>query len=616
MTCFNNSFSLATMKALIFILFFLFSAFSGIAQSASEDVLAFQYYQSGEFEKALSIYQKLFNQGRNQPQYYDAYFNTLIKLKKYDEAEKLAKKMAGLNKGHYSYQVDLGRIFRERGQQEKATDLYNNLIKNLPKDEMTIRDLSITFYRSDAYDFSIKTLLSGRKILNDETAFSFDLLALYRYQKNKEMLVQEYLTLLGKDANIQLVNQAKSTFSTVFESLDDYDILRTALLRKLQKDPQNVAYSELLAWQYIQQNEFDMALKQMIALDKRLKEDGDRVYDLISILLKHKAYEPAISGLEYLLTKGPSNPHYIPARMQTLYTKNQQLTAGKFSKTELMQLENDYLDLLQEFGRTKNTLFAIRQLASLQASYLNNPKAAESLLEEALKIPGLSPSIMGQTKLELGDIYILTGEVWEAALLYGQVEKQFANEPIGQEAKFKNAKLSYYQGDFIWAKAQLDVLKSSTSQLIANDALNLSLLIAENTESEVDTNALRVYARADFLIFISQYNKALKTLDSINILYPQNSLEDDILMSKARIFQKQDLIDQSIEQLNLIVTNHGTDLWADDALFMLAEIYDTSLNNKAKASEYYQKIIIDFPGSLYVTEARKRFRLLRGDNPS
>ncbi|MBC8053346.1 MAG: tetratricopeptide repeat protein [Sphingobacteriaceae bacterium] len=602
------------MKRYFVALILSFVSVLGNAQVASEDVLALQYYQNGDYSKALSIYQKLFNQSRNQLQYYDPYLNSLIKLKEYDDAEKLVKKMMNAYKSNFNFQVDFGRILKERGQVEKATDWYNNLIKNLPKDENMIRDLSVTFYRADGYDYSVKTLVSGRKILNDETAFAFDLLALYRYQKNKTMLVQEYLNLFSKDPEIQLLNQAKSTFANLFESPEDYDILKTALLRKLQKEPQNIAYSDMLAWQYIQQKEFDLALKQIIALDKRLKEEGDRVYDLTSLFIANKAYDQAVEGLEYLLTKGPSAPHYVPAKMQLLYTKNLQLTSNKFNLTELQQLEKDYLDLIKEFGKTRNTVLAMRQLASLQAFYLGKPKQAETLLEEIIKLPGLSPTIIGQTKLELGDVYILTGEVWEAALTYGQAEKEYANEPIGQEAKFKNAKLSYYRGDFVWSKAQLDVLKSSTSQLIANDALNLSLLIAENTESEADTNSLKKFAAADFLIFINQYDKALRTLDSINALYPKNSLEDDILMSKARIYQKQNLTDKAIEQLNLIVANHSTDLWADDALFMLAEIHETTLKNTAKAMEYYQKIITDFPGSLYVTEARKRFRNLRGDN--
>ena len=216
--------------------------------------------------------------------------------------------------------------------------------------------------------------------------------------------------------------------------------------------------------------------------------------------------------------------------------------------------------------------------------------------------------------MELGDIYILTGEVWEAALIYGQVEKQFANEPVGQEAKFKNARLSYFQGDFDWAKAQLDVLKASTSQLFANDALNLRLLISDNLQNESDTSALRIYSRADMLLFKNQPENALITLDSINKQFPSNSLADDILMAKAKIYLKQNNFTSATSELQKIINDYSFDLWGDDALFMLAELYENNLKDNEKAKTYYQKIITDFPGSLYVVEARKRFRALRGDN--
>jgi pentatricopeptide repeat protein len=602
------------MKRILATTFLAFAILVTYAQGSSEELMAQHYYQRGEYDKALSVYQKLFNQGRSQSKYYDYYFNSLVKLKRFDEAEKLVKKMMSTYKGNFVYQVDMGRLYKEQGQQNKADEWYSRMIKALPKEEYAIRDLSVTFYRTEAYDLSVKTLLEGRKALNDDAAFTYDLLALYRYQKNKLALIQEYVNLLSKTPEIQLTGQAKSTFSTLLDTPEDYDQLRIALLKKLQKDPGNIALSDLLAWQYIQLKDFDMALKQIVALDKRLKEDGDRVYDLVSIFIANKAFEQAIEGLEYLLQKGPSNQHYVRSRMQILYTKNLQLTAGKLDQKQLSALEQEYLLLLNEFGKKATTVFAMRQLASLQAYHLNKAKSAEALLEEATTLPGVPPSTLGQAKLELGDIYILTGEVWEAALIYGQVEKDFANEPIGQEAKYRNSRLSYYQGDFVWSKAQLDVLKSSTSQLIANDALNMSLLIAENTSSPADSNALRKYARADFFSFISKHDEALKILDSINTLYPQNSLTDDILMAKAKIFQKQNLTDKTIEQLTLIVSDHLEDLWGDDALFMLGDLYETTLKNNAKAMEYYQKIVSDFPGSLYVTEARKRYRNLRGDN--
>jgi tetratricopeptide (TPR) repeat protein len=598
------------MRKIIALLYLFFASLGVQAQLSSEEALAVQYFQTGEFDKAVVIYQKLFSKTKNIG-YYDPYFTSLLKTKQYEEADDLARKLLKSNPGNYTYAVDIGRIYQERGEQEKATEWFNKLVRELPANEMAIKDLAITFYRAEAYDFSVKAFLNGRKLLNNEKAFSYDLLSLYRFRKDKPMLVQEYLILLS--TNPEALGQAQNVIATIFDDKVDYDLLRTALLKRLQKDPQNIALTELLTWQYIQQKDFDMALKQTIALDRRLKEDGNRVFDLSRILLANLAYDQAIEGLTYLISKGSTARYYIPAKIDLLNAKTRQLTSMKFTKGDLNTLENDYLSLLTEFGRSSGTSFAIRQLANLQAFYLQKPVEATKQLAMLIELPGIPPNIMGQVKLELGDIYILTGEVWEAALLYGQVEKQFANEPYGQEAKFKKAKLSYFQGDYIWSKAQLDVLKSSTSQLIANDALNLSLLISDNLQNENDTAALKKYSQADLLIFKNEPEKALAVLDSLNVLYPGNSLADDILMAKAKIFIKNNETDQAISQLQAIIDTYSSDLWGDDAVFMLADLYENKVNQPDKARELYQKIITDFPGSLYVIEARKRFRLLRGD---
>ena len=210
-------------------------------------------------------------------------------------------------------------------------------------------------------------------------------------------------------------------------------------------------------------------------------------------------------------------------------------------------------------------------------------------------------------------MYLINNQPWEATLLYSQVEKDFPNTDINQDAKFRNAKLAYYTGDFTWAKGQLDVLKAATSQLIANDALNLLLLIADNTAIDSVGGALKVYARADLQIFAERPDKAIMTLDSIDKKFPKNSLSDDILMSKSRILIQQKNYSDVVPLLKKIADEHPNDLWADDAVFMLGDIYDNRLNDKASAKIWYQKIITNYPGSLWINEARKRFRLLRGD---
>ena len=588
----------------------LFVALCASAQQNNDELLAAQYYQTGDFEKAMALYQKLFSKTQN-PNYYDPYLSCLLKLKKFDDAERLTKKLLKENPGDATYSIDIGRIYQERGQVEKANDWYANLINNLPKNEAAIRDYATSFYRTEAYDYAIKAFTTGRKILNNESAFTFDLISLYRYRKDKVMLIQEYLTAL--ETSVEVLNQAENSLMSIFEDNDDYDMLKTALLRKIQRYPQNLSFTELLTWRFLQQKDFDSALRQTIALDRRLKEDGERVYELSALLQENKAYNTSIEALNYLIGKGVTSRFYVPAKINLLNARYKLVVSGKYQASDLLILEKAYKELLTEYGENINTAFAIRQLANLQAFYLKKPAEAEVLLEHLLEFPNLPLPVLGQTKLDLGDIYILTGEVWEAALIYGQLEKQFANEPFGQEAKFRNARLSYYQGDLTWAKAQLDVLKGSTSQLIANDALNLSLLISENLQNESDSAALKLYAIADLRIFKNQSDLALAKLDSIAKLYPSNSLSDDILMAKAKIFLAKNDFKASMQQLQNIVDNYSTDLWADDAVFMMADIYETKLNDPEKAKLLYQKLIIDFPGSLYIIEARKHFRNLRGD---
>lgn len=593
---------------LLLVVFLLSTSVKG--QLINDEALAAQYNQAGDFDKALTLYRKLFNKSKDA-RFYVPYFSCLLRAKKYDEAEQLVKRQLKSVPSDNTYVADLAKIYQERGELNKLAEWYSKIIKQLPRNELAIKSLAVAFYNVGIYDYAIKTYLAGRDLLVDEHAFFTELIDLYRLRKDKIMLTHEYLNALA--LNPALLGQIEDTLPSVFEDQGDYDFLKTALLKRLQKDPQNIAFTELLIWQFIQRRDFAMALKQTLALDKRLNEEGHRVYDLSKLLVSNQAYNQAIEALDYLIAKGANAKFYIQAKIDLLDIKTKLAIAGNYSTADLLALEKDYQDLLRDIGKSTETAFAIRALANLQAYYLHKPNDAKAGLEELLNMPRLTLSTIGQVKLELADVDVVSDEVWDAALIYGQVEKQFTGEPLGQEAKVRNARLSYYQGDFAWAKMQLDVLKGATSQLIANDALNLSLLLSDNLQGESDTSALKKYARADLLIFKNLPDQALSVLDSIGVLYPKNSLADDILMAKAKIYVAKNSYPEAITQLQKIITEHGTGLWADDALFMMADIAETKLNQPEKAKEFYQKIIVDFPGSLYVIEARKRFRNLRGD---
>ncbi len=575
--------------------------------------LARQFAQNGELQKAADIYQRLYKQDNET--YFSLYANNLIDLKKYDEAESIIKKMIRKHPEEAQYAITLGKVYTEQGHRDKANAIYDDLLKKLPNNPAAITALATQFYQSENADFAIKILQQGRKQLNNDQLFAMELLSLYRYKRDKPGLTEEYLNFLP--GNPIYINQAESVLATLYDGPADYDILRTALLKRLQKDPQQVVYSTLLTWQYLQQKEYDQALNQALALSRRqTNNNGNDIFELCQTLVANEAYDAAIRGYEYLLTKNTRTDElYVPVKIELVNTKSLKVTTGKYVQADLLSLEKNYTDLLNEFGHTSNTAFAMQKLANLQAFKLHKLNEAQKLLEEAVNIKNLRPQLLASCKLDLGDIYLMNNQPWEATLTYSQVEKAFPGTPIAQDANYRNAKLSYYTGDFKWAKGQLNVLKAATSQLIANDALNLSLVIGDNTVADTTGNALKMYARADLLIFKEEPTKALNTLDSIDHKYPNNSLQDDILMAKARILIQQKDYQAAITPLKKIVAEHPSDLWADDAVYMLGTLYEEQLNDKETAKTYYQKIITDYPGSVWIGDARKHFRILRGDKP-
>ncbi|WP_183563292.1 tetratricopeptide repeat protein [Mucilaginibacter sp. SP1R1] len=573
--------------------------------------LAKQYNTNGEPQKALEIYQKLYKQDNEA--YYSYYINTLLSLKKFDDAESATKKLIRKHPQAHEYQILLGTVYTQQGNLNKADAIYDGLIQNLPADRNEIAMLAGQFYQSANLEYAIKIFLQGRKVLNNNDAFTYELLNLYRFKRDKAALTKEYLNFLP--SNPDFITQAENAFANVYEGDADYNMLKGALLRRIQKDPQQIVYTNLLTWQYMQQKEFDLALNQELAMSRRQNDDGNSIYELCRTLTTNEAYDAAIRGYEYIISKGKTLPLYIPAKIELINTKNLKITSGKYLPADLLGLEQDYTDLLTEFGRNTNTVFAMQKLAQLQAFKLHKFNDAQKLLEDAVNVPNIRPELLASCKLDLGDVYLINNQPWEATLLYSQVEKDFPNTDINQDAKFRNAKLAYYTGDFTWAKGQLDVLKAATSQLIANDALNLQLLIDDNTAGDSTGGALKIYARADLHIFAEQPDKAVITLDSIDKKFPNNSLSDDILMSKSRILIQQKNYTNAVPLLKKIADEHPNDLWADDAVFMLGDIYENRLADKASAQVWYQKIITNYPGSLWINEARKRFRTLRGDKP-
>ncbi|MBL7883839.1 MAG: tetratricopeptide repeat protein [Bacteroidia bacterium] len=595
----------------VFCLFLVFKT-NVVAQSTDEK-LALQFYQNREYDKALDYYEKLYNKSSTQI-FYTPYLNCLIETKDFKKAEKIVKKHIKQNPDQLNYQIDLGTVYTRADEPEKAKAEWEKAVKLIKYDEQVF-SVANGFIVIRQYDLAIATYLKGKKISQTNYPYSFELAEVYKTKGDKLSMINVLLDALEQnDAYIQSVqNVLQTNFSSDAEDKQN-ELLKTELLKRIAKSPDKTILSELLIWMQIQQKDWEGAFVQGKALDKRKKEEGGRVMGLAQLFAQNEAYDIASKAYQYVIQKGSDNYFYTNARMELVNVQYTKITTqGKYTVTDLTELEKNYALTIQELGKSASTILLLKNAAHLKAFYLNKSDEAVKILDEAIAMSQVSLQQQAECKLELADIYLMTGEIWDASLLYSQVEKSFKYDVIGQEAKFRNAKISYYTGDFKWAQAQLDVLKGATSKLIANDAMDLSLLISDALAIDTNEVPLLIFARADLLAFQNKYDAAKLTLDSINVLYPNHALADEVLYKKANIEIKQAKYTEAAVYYQEIVSNYFEDILADDALFKLADLNEKQFNNIEKAKELYQQLLEKYPGSLYVVEARKRYRKLRGD---
>ncbi len=579
------------------------------AQNKDEQ-LAAQFFSNAEYDKAADLYEKLLNKNINSFYFYDNLLQSLIKLKRLDDAESLCKKMFRKTNSPY-FSVDIGFINNLNNKPEKATKQFDEVIKKLIPNLDKIQETANAFEKRNEIDYAIKTYTNGRKLLGYNAVFNNELAALYAKTKQMQLMIDEYLSSV--EQNPVNSEEIQGLLQNNIQLPSDFELLKNALIKKIKANTQTDAFYEMLIWFYVQRKDFDNALIQAKAMDKRLKEEGRKMMDLGYLAISNEKYDAAIKLFNEVVLLGNNKAYYLAAKLGVLEASNKKLLSNaNLSLLDLQNLEKTYLAFLTENGKTYYTAPSMRDLAKLYAYYLNDIDKAITCLNEILELPGLETYFNAECKLELGDLYVIKGQQWDAMLLYGQVDKDFLEHPLGQEAKLRNAKLSFYLGEFEWAKAQLDILKTATTQLIANNALELSLLIQDNT---VDPNedALKLFARADLSYQQNKFAEAFQTLDSIILLFPKHALTDDIAFKKAQIYAKQKKHEEAIKQYNIVINEYGSDILGDNALLNLAIIYDKNLNNPAEAKKQYEKFIETYGSSIFINEVRKRYRQLRGD---
>lgn len=588
------------MRIILTVLFLSFFSWS----QAQNPALAKNYFDQGEFDKALVSYRILSNAQPGRIDYFLGMIHSLQQLENYEEAEKLMEARLRQQQRHPQLYVELGHNFALQNKEEKALENYQKAILAIEENEHAAYPIATTFQKYNLLEEAAASLEKAMS-LNTSRDYSIQLAQIYGEQGKLEKMFEAYLNVIERNENFK--NTAQRYFSlyiTEDPANEANDIFRKTLLKRSQQS-QLLLYNELLSWLFIQQKEYGKALVQERAIHRRNPENLNRMIDLGTIAMNEKDYETAQNAIHYIIEHATTKALLLQANQLLLQIDIELATPDKYA-----EIQKKFQDLITQFGTGSDT-------HSLQIAYnhflafdMDEKQQAISNLRAMLD-QRMNPFQEARIKMELADILVADEKFNQALIYYSQIQSKIQNDILAQEARFKVARTSYFKGDFDWALTQLDVLKKSTSQLIANDALQLSLLITDNSLEDSTQTALKKYARADLLNIQEKNQQAIDVLNEILLEHPGSSIADEALLLQGKIFEKIGEYAKAEENYLKIIQYHSYDILADDALFRLGTIYQYHLNEPDKAKMYYEKIIFEHADSIFFVEARKRYRMLR-----
>lgn len=610
---------LISLRGLSLLAFLMVFSVAGLKAQSNDPVdIAEEYLSQGEVEKAKDQFEKLAKSRQYIPRIHDSYFSLLLSEKDFNEAEKYLKSVLKQMDGSFRYAIDMGVLYRSMGEDERASKYLDDLIDDIVKTEdanlrrNNVSILAQMFFQKDFRDKAIRTYQKGREAFGNSDQFALDLATVYRVMNEKENMITEYLRFSkSQPRNVGFVKNSLQRYLTEPEDMDTLEIV---LYDFIQEEAGNPIFNELLVWTHLQQKNFSAALRQARALDRRMANNGQNILEVGMIAFENDDFKSASQAFGYIISDFPDSPNQRLALRYSLLAEEEVIkTTYPVDTDAVRNLIVKYNQYKEESRDIFSAMEAQRRIALLQAFQLNEIDTAIATLQDLVSQPVGKHRVLAEAKMDLADIYLLDQQPWESILLYGQVERMFKDEPLGYTAKLKSAKLSYFKGEFELAQSHLDILKLATSREIANDALDLSILIKNNTVFDTTDVVMQSYANVELMIFQNHQEEALVAMDSMLVAFESHSISDEVLYLKAQTLRELGHFEEALNSLKIISEKYYYDILGDDALFLTGVILEEDLNKPQDAMTAYSDLLTKFQGSIYVAEARSRFRELRGD---
>ncbi|MEM6721876.1 MAG: tetratricopeptide repeat protein [Bacteroidota bacterium] len=589
-----------------FLLSILFTIAMCFQLSAQNEALARQYYEKGEYKKAVVAFEKLYKRSPRKINYFIGMINSYQQMEDFDTAEKLLLESLEAPKLNPILYVETGFNYELKRDSINANKYYEKAAVYTEQKISASYSVGRAFEKKSLLDYALR-VYKNAMAENPNYNFLNNIARIYGEKGDIEKMFSSYLDLI-KDRVEQkgYAQRIISQFLRNDPNEENNTLFRKLLLKRNQEEP-SLLWNELLSWLFIQQKQYKRAFIQ----EKAIYMNGDyslqRIFELANLSIEDGEKETAREILNYIIDNSTQGRTIVRASRNLLQLDIEAVTDGNYN-----EIQQRFESLLTEFGRHFRTILLQRDYANFLAFQKNDPQAAIAYLKESLDLK-LTLRQAAVVKLALGDILVYQEQFNQALIYFSQVQKSLKNDVKGQEARFRVARTSYYKGDFEWAETQLKVLKSSVSQLIANDALQLKLIISDNSLEDSTQTALKKYAKADLLSYQKKETEAIAALEDILLNHKGEKIEDEALFMQAKLYEKRGEFEKARINYKKIIEFYKEDILADDAYFAMAQLYLNHFDDEEKAKQFFEEIIFNHQDSIHYVEAQKSYRRLRGD---
>jgi tetratricopeptide (TPR) repeat protein len=604
----NMNIKIALFTALFLPLFFapLFTQNKGGAEIERYQ-LAQSYENTGNYEEAGRLYKELFNEQKSNVQYFDSYLRAYKELHKYSELIEDVKTFIEKHP-QIKYRSGLAELYWKIGENQKANDEWEKIIADNIKNPEAYETISYDQIGLRQYEKAIETLVKGRKNIGAYGIFAEQLSRYYALIGDFKNGIEEVL-LLEADPNLR--GYAQSRLYGYLGNAQAVTYFDNRLTKEIEKNSNNYELYQLMLWYYRSTNREDKAFDICVVIDKLRKASGREIYYFADQARYDGDYDIAIRAYNFIINMGTASPY----RSTAFYGLTRSLEAravesDSIKLDEMKIIVDSYLRMAKDFSANPQSDESLFRAANLEYMYLKKTDDAIKILQN-LTSKARTTDIKTKASLKLGEIYIAQNDLPKAKDEFRNILTRYTNleQVDADQARYNLAMLEYYIGNIDSAQVQFDKLGQDSKSSVANNALEYSGFITEN---KPNADALNLYRNAELLRMQNKSELAAEKFIAVSASAPKTNIGEKSLIKAANIYEDTKQKPRAFDIWQKSANEYPNGIYSDLVYYNIAN-YNAEIKNYDEAMKYYKKLLVVYPHSIYVEDARKKARALRDE---